>query len=148
MSPDSKTVWSFKEQLTELEIVESIFNLFLSHLDGLGLIVREGKIVDASFVEAPIQRNTEEENKAIKAGEIPDTFSQNPHKQAQKDTDARWTKKGSRFYFGYKDHVKVGVQSKFILKYVVTEASVHDSQLLDNLLDETDNEKVFYADSC
>lgn len=35
----------------------------------LGLIVNEGKIIDASFVVSPRQRNTREENKRIKKGE-------------------------------------------------------------------------------
>ena len=44
------------------------------------LIVNEGKIVDASFVEVPRQRNSRKENAQIKAGEIPESFTQNPHK--------------------------------------------------------------------
>ena len=36
---------------------------------GKGLVFTEGKIIDASFVEAPRQRNTREENRKIKDGE-------------------------------------------------------------------------------
>jgi len=59
-----------------------------------GLIGQKGKIVDASFVEAPRQRNTKEENETIKKGEIPEGWKENKHKMRQKDVDARWTKKG------------------------------------------------------
>jgi hypothetical protein len=31
---------------------------------------------------------------------------ENAHKLAQKDTDARWAKKGDETHYGYKDHVK------------------------------------------
>lgn len=35
---------------------------YQENLDGKGLSFNEGKIIDASFVEAPRQRNTREEN--------------------------------------------------------------------------------------
>jgi transposase, IS5 family len=145
--PDSKTVWVFKEQLTDLELVEPIFNLFLTQLNNLGLVVNEGKIVDASFIEVPRQRNSKSDNELIKEGKIPDSFQQNPHKLAQKDTDARWTQKGNVNYFGYKNHIKTDAKSKIITKYKVTDASVHDSQVIDYLLDSNDEGEDFYADS-
>ena len=49
--PDSTTIWNFRETLTDLALVEDLFHLFLSQLEKLGLIVNEGKIIDASFVE-------------------------------------------------------------------------------------------------
>ncbi len=146
--PDSKTVWNFREQIADIQLVEELFNLFLNELNKLGLIVNEGKIVDASFVEVPRQRNSREENKAIKEeNKIPEEWTKNPHKLAQKDTDARWTKKNNISYFGYKDHVMTDSKSKLITKYTVTTASVHDSQEIDNLLEINDKEEPFYADS-
>jgi transposase, IS5 family len=61
--------------------------------------------------------------------------------------DARWTKKNNVSYYGYKNHVKVDSKSKLIVKYEVTDASVHDSQVLENLLDEKDSGEDFSADS-
>jgi IS5 family transposase len=145
--PDSRTVWSFREQMTDLGLVEELFSLFLTELDRLHLIVNEGKIIDASFVEVPRQRNHREENVQIKAGEIPVSFTENPHKQSQKDTDARWTQKNKVSYFGYKNHVKEDAKSKLITKYMVTDASVHDSNATEPLLDEKDKGEEFYADS-
>lgn len=145
--PDSKTVWKFREQLVELELVEPIFVLFIKELEQLDLVVNEGKIVDASFVEVPKQRNSAEENQEIKEGKIPDSFKEKPNKLAQKDTDARWTKKNNVSYYGYKNHIKTDAKSKIITKYTVTDASVHDSQETDNLLDEKDAGEEFYADS-
>jgi IS5 family transposase len=145
--PDSRTVWNYREELTNLGIVEELFSLFLNELEKLNLIVNEGKIVDASFVEVPRQRNKREENVQIKAGEIPESFAKNPHKFRQKDTDARWTKKNDINYFGYKNHIKEDAKSKLITKYLVTDASVHDSQATEELLDENDKGEDFYADS-
>jgi IS5 family transposase len=144
--PDSKTVWNFKEQLIDLGLIEPLFALFLTQLEALGLIVNEGKIIDASFIEVPKQRNSKLDNELIKNGEIPEKFTEKPHKLAQKDTDARWTKKGGVSYYGYKNHVKTDAKSKLITKYKVTDASVHDSQVLDSLLDSKDEGEDFYAD--
>jgi IS5 family transposase len=145
--PDSRTVWHFREQLTDLGLVEKLFSLFIHELEKLNLIVNEGKIIDASFVEVPCQRNTRDENAQIKAGVIPESFSENPHRQSQKDTDARWVQKNKVNYFGYKNHVKQDAKSKLITKYMVTDASVHDSNATDILLDERDKDEEFYADS-
>jgi IS5 family transposase len=145
--PDSKTVWNFKEQLIDLGLVEVLFGQFISELERLNLVINEGKIVDASFVEVPRQRNSKEENQEIKEGKIPGSFDTNPHKFSQKDLDARWTKKNGVNYYGYKNHVKVDSKSKLITGYLVTEASVHDSQVIEALLDDKDFDQNFYADS-
>jgi IS5 family transposase len=145
--PDSKTVWHFKEQLVDLELVESLFEIFILELEKLNLIINEGKIVDASFVETPRQRNSREDNATIKNGETPASFLENEHKLAQKDLDARWTQKNNINYYGYKNHIKVDSKSKIITGYLVTDASVHDSQVLDNLLDSKDEGQPLSADS-
>ena len=72
---------------------DELFDIFLSHLQSLGLEMNEGKIIDASFVVVPRQRNTKEENKKIKEGKGADLWKDNPNKKRQKDIDARWTKK-------------------------------------------------------
>jgi IS5 family transposase len=146
--PDSKTVWNFREQLVELEIVELLFNRFIKELERLNLIINAGKIVDASFIEVPIQRNTKDENEEIKNGGTPASFEGNPHKKSQKDVDARWTKKNNVVYFGYKSHVKIDAKSKLITGYLITNASKHDSQVMDDLLDvNKDKGEDLYADS-
>ena len=145
--PDSKTVWNFREQLIDLKLVDELFQLFLKELELLNLIINEGKIIDASFIEVPKQRNSRAENNEIKSGNTPESFDKNSNKKSQKDLDARWTKKNNVSYYGYKNHVKVDAKSKLIVKYEVTDASVHDSQVLENLLDEKDADEDFSGDS-
>ena len=82
-----------------------------------GLLAHKGQIVDATFVEAPKQRNSREENKQIKEGKEPEDW--NSAKRSQKDTDARWTKKGGQDYFGYKNHVCVDSKSKLIKNFQI-----------------------------
>ena len=145
--PDEKTVWLFRENLTKTGVIEVLFNQFNTYLGLKGLIFNEGKLVDASFTVAPRQRNTREENQKIKDGEGDDLWNDNPHKKRHKDIDARWTKKNNETFYGYKNHAKVDTKSKFIKKFVVTDASVHDSQALDLLLDEQDENQDLHADS-
>jgi len=145
--PDAKTIWYFREQLAQEKAVEKLFELFKEELHKKNLIANEGKIVDASFVEVPIQRNSREENKQIKEGEIPNEWKEKPNKLAQKDVDARWTKKNDKSYYGYKDHVKSDAKSKLIDTYTVTDASVHDSQETEPLLSEEDKGQSLHADS-
>jgi len=144
--PDAKTVWLFREQLAQLDLMKELFNDFDYQLDEQGYKAQKGQIVDASFVDVPKQRNTREENKQIKAGEVPQRFEGNPNVGSQKDTDARWTKKNDETHFGYKDHVTVDNAHKLIRNYEVTSAEVHDSQVFEEILAENTSKDV-WADS-
>ena len=140
-SPDAKTIWLFKEQLGK-EGMDELFELFNEKLHAMGIVKREGSLVDASFVDVPKQRNTRDENKKIKNGEVPEEWQvpENVHKLAQKDTDARWAKKGNETHYGYKDHVKVDKESKIIVGYSVTSANVHDIHEFEGIIDSNDRE--------
>ena len=145
--PDAKTIWKFKNDLAEAKTVDTLFCMFDKHLEEEGFISHKGTIVDATFVDAPRQRNSRDENKKIKIGEIPEEWEkpENKSKLAQKDTDADWAKKNEEKHYGYKDHVKCDADSKLITNYSVTSASVHDSQCCLFFIGEED--KVLYADS-
>ena len=145
--PDEKTIWLFREVLTKRGIIEKLFDRYRGHLEKQGLMTNNGSIIDASFVEVPRQRNSREENATIKEGKIPEDWQEDPAKLRQKDTDARWTKKNEATFYGYKDHVKVDIKSKLIKTYQVTDASVHDSQAVEPLLEKTDANSTLYADS-
>jgi IS5 family transposase len=147
--PDARTIWLFKEKLSQNEIINELFDTFKEILIEKNMIANEGSIIDASFVEVPRQRNKKDENDDIKSGKIPENWQkeENKSKLSQKDTDARWTKKNNTNYYGYKDHVKVDSKSKLVTGFEVTDASVHDSQVLCDLIDDTDENKSIYADS-
>jgi len=67
--PDEKTVWHYRNLLSQKGTFDKLFDEFRSFLDAMGLRFDEGKIIDATFVEAPKQHNTPDENKKIKEGE-------------------------------------------------------------------------------
>lgn len=145
-TPDAKTIWLFREQLTNEGLMEALFIDFDLQLDSRGFKARKGQIVDASFVSAPKQRNSREENAQIKDGKTPERFDANPNVKRQKDTDARWTKKNGESHYGYKNHISVDNQHKLIRGYEVTSAEVHDSQVFSELLRDN-TAKDIWADS-
>jgi IS5 family transposase len=140
-SPDAKTLWLFKEQMGE-EGIRELFDMFNEKLVALGVVKREGTLIDASFVDVPKQRNSRDENKAIKEGDIPEGWQdpKNANFFEQKDTDARWAKKGNETHYGYKDHAKVDNTTKIIVDFTVTPASTHDVIEFEGLIDANDNE--------
>lgn len=143
--PDATTIWNFRERLKELELMEILFDRFSDHLAAEGYQAKQGQIVDASIVPVPIQRNSREENRRVKNGEVPQDWSE--AKREQKDVQARWTKKNAKSYFGYKNHIDVDVEHKLIRTFAVTPANVHDSKVLDDLIDPDNEGPGVWADS-
>jgi len=143
--PDAKTIWLFREQVTKAGVIKKLFRQFDRFLRNSGFEAKKGQIVDASIVSAPKQRNSREENKRIKKGEIPEDWDQ--AKLRQKDTDARWVRKMGKNHYGYKNHINIDVKNKLIRDYAVTDAATHDSQVFDELLDDANTNRDVFADS-
>jgi len=144
-SPDEKTIHLFREKLTTKSLVTPLFALLAKQIEEAGFIARKGQLIDASIIPAPIQRNSRKDNETIKEGEQPDDWSEN--KSSQKDTQAKWTSKNGKQYFGYKNHINVDNEHKIIQAYKVTSANVHDSQVIDDVLLNNNDNKDIYADS-
>ena len=143
--PDATTIFRFREELAKANAVELLFTQFDQFLRDHGFRAQKGQIVDASIIRVPTQRNSREENEDIKSGKTISSWSK--AKRRQKDTDARWTKKNGKAFFGYKNHVSIDAGHKFIRSYEVTDASVHDSQVFTELLDPDNTSKDVWADS-
>jgi IS5 family transposase len=145
--PDATTVWLFRQKLVEQKLAEELFEKFESYLQKQGYQAAEGQMIDATLIPVPKQRNSREENEAIKSGTVPEDWEKTPSKKRQKDGDARWTKKNQQNHFGYKNHINVDVKHQFIRKYAVTAASVHDSQMFSAVLDGSNTGDGIWADS-
>lgn len=145
--PDAKTVWLYRERLAQAGVIEGLFDDFDRCLKDRGYLAMGGQILDASIVAVPKQRNKRDENEKIKAGEVPEDWTDTPAKLSQKDTDARWTQKNGKSHFGYKNHVNVDRRHKLVRRYHVTSASVHDSQVVDDILDANNTASDVWADS-
>ena len=149
--PDCNTIWDFKQALADAEIERELFDLFNELLEEKGIITHSGSIVDATFVTTDKRHTTKKDDKSLKEGDCPHDLHEecakrleegeikdDEHVFNQMDFDARWTKKGNESFFGYKDHVKCDRDSKIITDFTVTDASVHDSQELIDLVNKDD----------
>lgn len=52
--------------------MRELFDIFNEQLETVHLITRTGTIVDATFVDAPRQRNSKDENNERRAGNVPE----------------------------------------------------------------------------
>ncbi len=145
--PDAKTVWHYREQLAQAGVIETLFEAFDGYLEQRGYLAMGGQIIDASIVPVPIQRNSRGENARIKEGGTPEGWADKPARHSQKDIDARWTKKHGKSHYGYKNHVNVDRRHKLVRRYHVTDAAVHDSQVVDDILDPDNTASEVWADS-
>ena len=66
--PDATTLWLFREKLAKAGLIEKLFERFDQHLAAQGYLAHGGQMIDATIVPVPKQRNSRDENEAVKAG--------------------------------------------------------------------------------
>ena len=162
--PDARTIWLFREKLTKAGAIRTLFARFDDVLRQAGYIAMGGRIVDASLVAAPKQRNTDDEKNAIKQGCIPEKWKSKPAKLRQKDRDARWTVKFSKAReradgtkpavdiaiptFGYQNHVSIDRRHGLIRRWLATDAAAYEgARLREGLLDRSNTASTVWADT-
>ena len=123
--PDETTICRFRGRLAEKRLANKLLGELNRQLDGKGLLIKQGTLVDASLVEAQ-------------------THPPRNGDPTPKDPDADWTVKRGIPTYGYKLHVGVDQMSGLIRKAEMTPASVHDSQVFEPLL--SGDECSVYAD--
>jgi IS5 family transposase len=59
----------------------------------------------------------------------------------------QWVTHNGKNYFGYNNHIKAESETKLIAGYLATTANIHDSEVMNVLLDnEEDSDQDLYAD--
>jgi IS5 family transposase len=122
-------------------------HLFLKYIEVRGVRLKFGKVVDATLVEVPKQRNSASENEQVTNDDVPTEWESADNKPTfrQKDTDACWTQKRGISSFGYKHHTKIDQQIKFIESCVFTQAQVYVCHMVCDLL--APGNKRLYGDA-
>jgi IS5 family transposase len=111
--PDESTILNFRHLLEEHDLTAKLFSEVQGYLEGHGLMLKEGTIVDATIIDAP---------------------SSTKNRDRKRDPEMTSTKKGNQWYFGMKAHVGVDAHSGLVHTVVCTTASVHDSQVMEDLM--------------
>lgn len=115
--PDYSTVWRFREELQEEDLLDKIWEEQQRQIEEKNIKVEKGVIQDAVFVVAEpgkTRSGMDERGQAAKTS---------------RSKDGSWTKKGKKSYFGYKAHTKVQRSSKIVKELAVTTARVHDGAI-------------------
>jgi IS5 family transposase len=121
--PDETTILHFRHLLEKHRLTETLFEQTNRYLTERGLLLREGTIVDATIINAP---------------------SSTKNRDKTRDPEMKQTKKGNQWYFGMKAHVGTDTGKGLALSIVVTNAAVHDSKVMDDLLH--GKEQAVYGD--
>jgi transposase, IS5 family len=124
-TPDETTFVRFRARLRERALDRRLFDDTLAHLDRLGLLVKEGSIVDATIIEQA-------------------RGSKRDDGTSTRDPEAGFTKKGGETYHGYKGHINAD-RSALVTDYRFSDAAPHDSNFIDELTE--DEERMVVADT-
>jgi len=120
--PDESTICRFRHRLEREGLTAKLFQKVEGYLSEQGLIVNEGTIVDATIIGASGSTKNSEK---------------------KRDPEMKPTRKGNQWYFGMKAHVGTDTNGR-VHSVVVTDASVHDSQMMEELVH--GEEQVVYGD--
>ena len=77
--PDQKTIWKYCDQLARMEASEALFDAFKEQLGNYGYQLPTGTLVDSTMIPVPRQRNSREDNSAVKNGRIPKAWEEEPN---------------------------------------------------------------------
>jgi IS5 family transposase len=121
--PDETTILNFRHLLEKHNITKQIFDTTKRYLSKKKLMLREGTIVDATIINAP---------------------SSTKNRDKTRDKEMKQTRKGNQWYFGMKAHVGTDTGRGLVHSVAVTDASVHDSQMMDDLVH--GEEEAVYGD--
>lgn len=119
--PDETTICRFRKKLNSEMALEKLFGEINSQLENHSLFVKKGTLIDASIIESEGRKNTK-----------------------TRDNEAGFTVKNKKSYFGYKAHIGMDMEGGLVHSLEYTSASVHDSQVWDELLH--GKEKAMFAD--
>ena len=100
-TPDQKTIWLFREKLTQSGAFKSLFAAFEEQLCERGYKPTGGQIVDATLVSAPRQRMKKEEKERARAGESASAIWRGRSCQGRTERHRRTS--GGQLFQGAKD---------------------------------------------
>ena len=112
-APDETTVCKFRRLLEEHGLGAQMLSEVNIYLQGHGMKLGTGTIVDATLIHAP---------------------SSTKNSSGARDPEMHQVKKGNQWYFGMKAHVGVDAGTKLIHSVAATAANVADSRMLPALL--------------
>lgn len=147
--PDETTLCRFRNRLIQLGLLQELLREVNGQLERSGLKVEKsrGAVVDATVIQSAARPRKVVEVEAVMDRQEEECLEKPEHPMIEesKDSDARWLKKGKKYYFGYKGFVRTDVEDGYIEKVKVTPAHEAEVNKLEDLMGESPGRRV-YAD--
>ena len=133
--PDHTTICRFRNLLAERKLLQKLLDEINQQLAAQGKLVRSGCVVDATIIPSSSNPRKQVDIEAVtvdREEDAVDTFRVSV--SYSKDSEAAWTRKGSRYYYGYKGHMATDKDNGFILNGHVTPANYSDTKEMKRLV--------------
>jgi IS5 family transposase len=129
-APDHSVISRFRSQLVRLALMQPLVDELHRQIEARGLILKQGTLLDATLVGSAARPPAAPRRKtAAKAASKPPADPFTSGKLSRVDPDARWTRKGAKAGFGYKLHLAVDDERRFVRGHIVTPANRNDCEL-------------------
>ena len=127
-APDHTTLCRFRNRLIEAGLADKLFAEFDRQLEGRGMVLKRGTMIDATMVAAAVA--------PPRGDDLADAT----------DQDARFAKNAStgETTYGYKAHLGVDQGTRLIRAVELTPANVNETTVADGLI--RGDERAVYAD--
>ena len=112
-APDESTILNFRHLLEQHELCGKILDTVNWYLDGKGIRISTGTIVDATIIAAPLSTKNSKKERAPQMHQ---------------------TRKGNQYYFGTKAYIGVDSKEGVVHSVCTSAASVRDKHMLPDLL--------------
>lgn len=127
--PDFSTIWRFREELTEGNIIDLIWAEMQRQIASHGITIKKGAIQDATFIHAdPGKKKSGMQGRGREA-------------KTSRSKDGSWTKKGRKSVFGFKAHHKTDKETKMIAEVGMSTAKTYDGNI-----DLANEDEIIYRD--
>lgn len=110
-TPDHSTIFRFRDELTRRELIAPLLAELTRQLDGKGMILKQGTLIDATIIQSAARRPRRDEGMVSPV-----------------DPDARFgtNNERRRYTFGYKLHVGVDEGSSLVRAVTTTPANIQE----------------------
>ena len=128
--PDHTTICRFRNLLVENQLLQPLLDEINKQMEKQGKLVKKGVAVDASIISSAARPRKQVDVESVvcdrEEGASPCAAQAKVSVSYSHDSDAAWTKKGKKYYYGYKAHTCVDVDTGLILSVHATPANYSD----------------------
>jgi IS5 family transposase len=148
--PDHSVLSRFRTELTDKQAYEKLMDMINGQLEGKGILLKKGAIVDASITDSPRKPRgkkeyeiVEDRKEQIDTGQqslLPPAIALIVKVQSHVDIQGAWVKKAGKLRFGYKKHIATDDQG-LVRAVITTPANESDIVHLEDVIKRAGIEK-------